>query len=482
MAGSRRVMVIGLDCADPQLVFRRWLDHLPNLRRVLRAGVHGPLRSATPPITVPAWISMMTGRDPGELGFYGFRNRADHGYDRLSLVTSASVKLPAVWDVLGAAGKRSIVIGVPPSYPVKPIRGELISCFLTPEGARQWTHPAPLAGEVRRVLGAEYMVDVKGFRTDRKHWLLEQIRQMTEQRFAVASHLLRSRAWDFFMMVEMGTDRIHHGFWQYMDPAHVLYPGPNEFEDAIFDHYRRVDELIGGLLEHADDDTLVLVVSDHGAKRMDGGIAINEWLVQQGYLVLKRYPDRPTKFEELEVDWPRTRAWSEGGYYARLFLNVRGREPQGVVPADEYEPLRRRIREELEALGDEQGRPIGTRVVAPDEEYAATHNVAPDLLVFFGDLFWRSVGQVGGGRVHTRENDTGPDGANHDWHGIFLMAEGRDLARGVDRGGERLHGLNLRDVAPTVLDRFGLGAALPGLRGRVIRAPRAELEAVPAGG
>ncbi|HEY0025992.1 MAG TPA: alkaline phosphatase family protein [Longimicrobium sp.] len=458
-------MVIGLDCADPDLVFHRWLEHLPNLRRVLQAGVHGPLRSSTPPITVPAWMSMVTGKDPGELGFYGFRNRADHGYERLSLVTSASVHEPTVWDLLGAAGKRSVVIGVPPSYPVRPVRGELVSCFLTPEAAQQWTHPHALSAEIRRLVG-DYMVDVRGFRTDRKRWLLEQIYEMTEKRFTVARHLLRSRQWDFFMMVEMGTDRIHHGFWQYMDPDHVLYPGPNEFEDAIFQYYRRVDELLGGLLEFADDDTRVLIVSDHGAKRMDGGIAINEWLIQQGYLVLKRYPDRPTKFEQLEVDWPRTRAWSEGGYYARLFLNVRGREPQGAVDPAEYESVRRRIGEELEALGDEQGRPIGTRVVVPSEEYAALNNVAPDLLLFFGDLFWRSVGTVGGGRVHTRENDTGPDGANHDWNGIFLMAEGRDLGRGGN--GARIEGLGIGDVAPTILDAFGLSGA-HALRGRAVR-------------
>jgi predicted AlkP superfamily phosphohydrolase/phosphomutase len=460
-------MVIGLDCAEPSLVFDRWLDQLPNLKRLVQAGVSGPLRSCTPPITVPAWMSMMTGRDPGELGFYGFRNRADHSYDKLALVNSLSVRQKTVWDLLGETGKRSIVIGVPPTYPVKPVNGMLVSCFLTPGVDRQFTHPHALGREINRLVG-EYMVDVKGFRTDRKQWLLDQIYEMTEKRFAVARHLLRSRTWDFFMMVEMGVDRIHHGFWQYMDPEHVLHPGPTEFEGAIFDYYRYVDERIGELLEFVDDETRVMVVSDHGAKRMDGAIAINEWLVREGYLVLKRYPDRPTRFEELDVDWARTRAWSEGGYYARLFLNVRGREPQGCVPPDEYEALRRSIQEQLQALGDEEGRPIGTRVVAGEDVYARLENVAPDLLVFFGDLYWRSVGTVGGGQVHTRENDTGPDGANHDWDGIFVMTEGRDLRRSGTEG-TRLRGLQITDVAPTLLDAFGMPGPA-GARGRVVRA------------
>lgn len=464
--GSRRkVMVIGLDCADPGLVFDRWLDHLPNIRRMIGAGVYGPLRSSTPPITVPAWMSMVTGKDPGELGFYGFRNRTDHSYDKLSFVTSASVREKTVWDLLGERGKHCIVIGVPPTYPVKPVHGELISCFLTPTVEKQFTYPASLGAEVEDLVG-EYMVDVKGFRTEKKHWLLEQIYEMTRKRFTVAKHLLRTRPWDFFMMVEMGVDRIHHGFWQFMDPQHVLYPGPNEFENAIFDYYRYVDGLIGELLEFVDEDTRVLIVSDHGAKRMDGAVAVNEWLVQKGYLVLKRYPEKPTRFEDLEVDWPRTQAWSEGGYYARLFLNVQGREPNGCIAPSEYAAVRDRIRQELESLGDGQGNSIGTRVVASEETYARTKNIAPDLQVFFGDLYWRSVGSVGGGAVHVQENDTGPDGANHDWHGIFIMAEGRDLS-GQRREGVRLADLNITDVAPTILTSFELPVE-HGMRGRVI--------------
>jgi predicted AlkP superfamily phosphohydrolase/phosphomutase len=134
-------------------------------------------------------------------------------------------------------------------------------------------------------------------------------------------------------------------------------------------------------------------------------------------------------------------------------LNVEGREPQGIVPQSEYDALRRRLREELEALGDEQGRSIGTRVVFSEDAYKQTRNIAPDLSVFFGDLYWRSSGMVGSGKIHSRENDTGPDGANHNWDGIFLMAEGKDLARGSGVGAG-LEGLRLYDVAPTVLEAF----------------------------
>ncbi len=451
---KRKVMVIGLDCADPELVFGPSLQELPNIRRVLEAGVHGKLRSITPPITVPAWMCMMTSRDPGELGIYGFRNRSEYDYDKLSVANSASIHEQTVWDLLSRAGKNSIVIGVPPTYPVKPVRGSLVSCFLTPGAQSQYTYPHELRGELQRIVG-DYMVDVKGFRTDKKQWLLSQIYEMTTKRFTVAKHLLKTRPWDFFMMVEMGTDRIHHGFWQFMDPQHVLYAGDgNPFRNAIHAYYKYVDLLIGELLEFADSNTRVLIVSDHGAKRMDGAVALNEWLIQNGYLSLKKYPSAPTRFDQLEIDWSRTKAWGEGGYYGRICLNVEGREPQGVVPKSEYDSLRGILKEQLESLGDAEGASIGTRVALSDEVYRDTKNIAPDLSVFFGNLYWRSSGMVGSGKIHTRENDTGPDGANHNWDGIFLMAEGKNLARSQQRA--TLEGLRLYDVAPTILEAFGM--------------------------
>jgi predicted AlkP superfamily phosphohydrolase/phosphomutase len=183
---------------------------------------------------------------------------------------------------------------------------------------------------------------------------------------------------------------------------------------------------------------------------MEGGVCINEWLIQQGYLVLREAPARPTRFAELAVDWTRTRAWGEGGYYGRVFLNVQGREPQGVIPAAEYESFRERLAREIEAIPDHRGQPMGTKALTSQELYSQVNGIAPDLLVYFGGLRWRSVGVVGLGNVHTFENDTGPDDANHAEEGIFMLA-----GPGVPAG-ERWHTRQLMDVAPTVLRLFGL--------------------------
>jgi predicted AlkP superfamily phosphohydrolase/phosphomutase len=460
---ASKALVIGLDCAAPQWVFDRWLDDLPNLRSLTERGAYGILRSCEPPITVPAWSVMTSSRSPGALGFYGFRNRRDHSYDALAFADSRAVRLPRVWDLLSMRGRPVIVLGVPQTYPVSRVNGVMVSCFLTPDTEQsQYTYPPELKEEIERLVG-RYMVDVENFRTEEKERLLAQIEEMTEKRFRLAEHLLETRPWDLFFMVEMGTDRIHHGFWRFFDPEHRLYDPGNPYEAAVLDYYRALDEKLGRVLRFADEDTAVLVVSDHGAKRMDGGICVNEWLRREGYLVLKEEPEGPARLTPDMIDWERTTAWGEGGYYSRLFLNVAGREPQGTVAPEDYERVRVDLKQRLEALGDPEGRAIGTVAHLPEELYEERNGIVPDLLVYFGDLYWRSVGQVGTGRVHVFENDTGPDDANHAHEGLYVLAaEGIAAGRGPER--------DIRDVAPTLLDLLG-EAVPPEMEGRSMLEP-----------
>jgi predicted AlkP superfamily phosphohydrolase/phosphomutase len=143
-------------------------------------------------------------------------------------------------------------------------------------------------------------------------------------------------------------------------------------------------------------------------------------------------------------------AWGDGGYYGRLFLNVRGREPQGVVDPERYEEVRGELARKLEAMPGPDGRPLGNVVIRPEDAYPEIRGVAPDLIVYFGDLDWRSVGTIGNPDVFTYENDTGPDGANHDRTGVFAMVG----APGQPAG--RVEGLRLVDVGPTILSLYGI--------------------------
>lgn len=461
----KRVAVIGLDAAPPELVFEKWRERLPNLTALCGGGCWGPLRSSHPPVTVPAWASMTCSKDPGQLGVYGFRNRRAHTYDGFHLASSDSITHDRVWDVLSRAGKRVIVLGVPQTYPPTPVNGCMVTGFLTPSADSPYTYPSALRPEIERVANG-YVFDVADFRTPDKPALLGRIFEKTRKHFAVARHLLCSRPWDFFMMVEMGPDRIHHGFWKYFDPAHPKHEAGNRFEHCVREYYEYLDGEIGELLQLVDADTAVLVVSDHGARALEGGICVNEWLMRRGDLTLHHCPDTVTPIGPDLIDWSRTRVWGEGGYCGRLFLNVRGREPQGRIHPHDYERVRDDLIAAVAAIEDPGGRVIGSHAHRPEELYAATTGVPPDLIVYFGDLRWRSLGSVGFGRTHCLDNDTGPDDANHDWNGVFIMRDGRTTG-----AGQRVEGLELMDVAPTILHQFGVPIPTDML-GRVIDAGR----------
>ncbi len=458
----RRLFVIGLDCAEPSLVFERWRDELPNLSRLMAEGAYGRLRSCDPPITVPAWSSMLASKDPGQLGCYGFHNRADYTYQKMSIASANVIKHDRVWDILSRLGRRSIVVSVPQTYPVKPLNGLMVSDFLTPSTQVQYTYPAELKQEIENLVG-EYEFDVHDFRTDDKERLLRDIYRMTEKRFTLIKHLMRYKPWDFFMFVEIGVDRIHHAFWKFMDPEHPKHEPGNPFIHAIRDYYRYVDREIGQLLGLLDDDVIVLVISDHGAQRMDGGFCVNEWLIQEGYLTLKEKPAGMAPLDKCEVDWTNTKAWAAGGYYGRIFLNVQGREPQGVIPPENYERERNVLKAKLEATTDPMGRLIGTVALRPEEIYREVHGIPPDLIVYFGNLLWRSVGSVGIGAIHTFENDTGPDEANHAPDGLFIWYDPRQRL-----GGRELTGLHLEDMAPTMLSLMGIEPPTT-MEGHVVR-------------
>jgi len=394
----------------------------------------------------------MSSQDPGQLGIYGFRNRKDHSYDGLSFALSSAVKVPRLWEILSQHDKRSVILGVPQTYPPpKQLNGLLVSSFLTPSKRNRFTYPEGLQPRLERLAGeGGYMIDVPQFRTDDKERLLHDIYEMTRRRMRVVKALLSDEAWDLFAFVEMGPDRLHHGFWRYCSATHRLFEPGNRYEHVIRDYYAYLDRELAEILARVDDDVAVLVVSDHGAQDMVGGICINEFLIAQGWLTLKAgVPSEPTKVTPDMIDWSQTKAWGEGGYYGRLFLNVRGREPDGQVAPEDVDAFRDEVQQALEGICDPDGRNIGTVVHRPSDVYREVRNIAPDLMVFFGNLTWRSVGSVGMGGIHTLSNDTGPDDANHAQDGVFAM-------RAPGGEGKEIEGLSLYDVAPTALKQLGV--------------------------
>jgi predicted AlkP superfamily phosphohydrolase/phosphomutase len=451
-----KVVVIGLDCLSPRLVFERWREALPTFSALMAESAWGPLRSVDPPITVPAWACMMSGYSAGQLGVYGFRHREIGSYDRRYLAFADRITKPRIWDRLNAAGLSAGLLAIPQTYPPKKIDGFMISGFCAPSTDAVYTYPDKLREEIEEVVG-DYVLDVHDFRSHDHARIAADIAAMTAQRFTLFRHFLATRPCDFMMLVEIGPDRMHHAFWRFSDPAHRLYEAGHPLEHAIRDYYRYLDDELARTLAAIPQEAHVFIVSDHGARAMHGGYCINDWLIRRGLLRLKETPQGATKFDEALVDWSQTKAWAWGGYYARIFLNLEGREPNGQIAAADREAFVATLKAEIEALPGPDGKPLGNRVLLPHTLVPSGEPAGdyPDLMVYFGDLDWRAVGTVGNPDVFTYSNDTGPDDANHDYDGVFIHRP----PGGHPQPGRR-EGLRLIDVGPTLAWLFDLAPDL----------------------
>ncbi len=451
-----KFVIMGLDCAAPDLVFDELKERIPNITEMAEDGVRGPLRSSDPPITIPAWMSMMTGKDPGQLGLYGFRHRKNNSYQNMWIASSASIKQPTLWDRIGRAGGKSCVVGVPPTYPPRPMEGWLVSGFITPDTSKRYTYPPELAREIRNLVG-DYVTDVE-FRVDDRKTLLKGLHDMTEKRFRLIEHLMKEKDWDLFTFVEIGLDRIHHAFWKFFDPAHHLYEEGNPFQEAIPEYYSLLDDWVGRLKRLLPDDTSILIVSDHGAQAMKGAFCINQWLASSGYLSMKQ-PKEVRRFSKAEIDWSKTRAWGWGGYYARIFLNVKGREEIGTVHPDKYQEVRDQLAGEIRDINGPNGESWNTEVIYPERYFNPCRGDPPDMMVYLDELAWRSAGTVGHPDFYLSRNDTGPDDAVHAKEGVYILSD--------DHHQPEWRPANILDVAPTVLECLGLPVPAD-IRGKIL--------------
>ena len=448
MSPQKRVVVIGLDCATPKTLFEDFIDVCPNIKKLMNHGVFGKLRSSDPPITVPAWMVMSTGRTAGDLGVYGFIHRKEKSYTDFWVVNSLNIEKPKIWDIIGEKGFKSIIVGVPPTFPAQAINGNLITGFITPDSLSHFTYPLKLKEEIFNVV-EDYEFDVK-FRTNHKEQLLVSLYKLTKKHFEVVKHLIKNKPWDYCQFVIIGLDRFHHAFWKYYDKSHHKYEPGNIYESAIENFYKFLDKQIGELLELLGENDIVIIASDHGAKAMKGCLCVNMALEKLGLLKFKETPAPKTRLDEVEIDWAKTYAWGWGGYYARIFLNVKGREENGIIEPKEYENWRDKLIKLLKEIPDDKGNLMNTKIYKPEELYNKVYGDAPDLMVYFDDLNWRSAGTVGYDSMYLDENDTGPDDAVHDYFGVFIISQ---LNKKI---GKRLEPKNILDIAPTILNIYGI--------------------------
>ena len=499
MAKRRKVLVFGIDGGTLSLVgpWARRGD-LPFLSRLMGGGTSGVLRSTVHPLTPQAWTSFLTGVNPGKHGVFDFGRRREDSYG-LTLTDSTHRRAPAIWDYLEAHDLTSGVVNVPLTFPLDPVYGFMVSGMHSPSVA-QALGPPSLMEDIKEA-APDYRIDVMSPWYSEMDEFLRDVHAMTEARAKLAVHLYRKYRPDLYMVVMVAVDRVCHALYRQMaDPKNH---GNDEragwkFSGEVLRAYQAVDRALGKLLEEVDDDTVVIVMSDHGFGTLEGDVSLNQFLLERGMLsfstdkVAPRLPvvgvppgqagrtavqamlertrrlvpplgwaqDRAIRRGEIPqqlrrwefVDWERTVAYSQG-LFGNVYINLRGREPEGcVAPGAEYEAVRHRVAEELLTLAHpDTGELLVDHVYRREEVYWGPHcDEAPDLLVVMNDYAYITRG---GNELSATEVVTQPTvnhSGNHRLNGMLVL-----WGPGI-RTGMRLTGAHIMDVMPTILHLMGV--------------------------
>ncbi|MFH0837327.1 MAG: alkaline phosphatase family protein [Candidatus Aenigmatarchaeota archaeon] len=468
---KNKVFVFGIDGAPPELIFDRWLDELPNIKSLIQNGVHAKVNSAIPPSTIVAWNSMFSGKDTSEIGVFSYTFKDSDGNTKL--VSSDNIKCDIIWDILTKQQKKTISLFVPLSYPVKPINGIMVSCFLTPSINSNCTYPESLKNKIKAMKNPELFFDVavglaghKGVETS---LLIKNTYEMTDMQLALLEELL-DKDWDLFIGIMIGSDRLQHMLWNHFDSTHRNFVKDSEFKDALKNYYIYLDKRLGTILEKikAQDtknntNTTIIVASDHGMIKQEGKININNWLIQQGYLVLEMPDssseesaitkiDKPTRFSISFVDFEKSIAYGGGAYNARIYINKK-------LADKNYEKIRKEIAKKLMEIKDDQGNAIETKIYFAENIYKNTSTPeCPDLTVYFDDLRWASNPDLGQNGLYSWKTAIGADTAGHSRQGIFIMTNNlakysaEDLARDKKSViSKKLDDIDIRQICPTIL-------------------------------
>lgn len=494
--GGRRVIMIGLDGATWRTL-RPWAlsGELPNLKRVVEGGATGPLRSTLPPLTPTGWTSAATGKNPGKHNVYSFFRPMRASYRR-QILNSRDCRAAKIWQIADHYGRASGVVHLPLTYPVDRVSGFMVTGMMTPTTARDVTHPPELLDELEREIpGYTLNVETNTIKTGRlEEFYRDSVEHIRRHRREM-TYLLDRKRWDLFWIMFYNVDPVAHFFWKFMDPGHVAWPGETPLASAVLDAYREADAAVGDAIERLGPDDHLVLLSDHGMEPTHTNVHLTTWLLDNGYLALrserrqataealyragfqrerlvyalkraglgwlpKLFPERLKErvprarktFKEIEnnVDWAGTRAYFPSAGGRAVWINLRGREPGGVVDPADYERLRDEIIAKLRELRDAEGRPVVRLALRREEAYEGPFAAdGPDIVLLAADGFYFAEGIE---RPVLRPNgakNTEKSG-NHHLDGIVGL-----YGPGV-RPGAELSGARIIDVAPTVLHLMGL--------------------------
>jgi len=366
-----KTLVLGFDGASPKLI-NEWLDCLPTLKLFKEQGLSGLTIPPVPAQTPVAWATFMTGMNPGKHGIFSFAFRQTGTYERI-IIEPERLKSKTLWRILSDASKRVGVINVPMSD-VENINGFIIPGFMSrSEGI---PHLLTIREKIRRKFSVDRLTGDLEINTLEKaqsdpELFFERVNQITDDMAEICLYLLQEEKWDFFMPVFMGMDRIQHFFWKYIDPNNPKFE-TNAFSSFIKDFYVKADRILGLFLKSVDEDTIVMVLSDHGFCPVYKEVIVNNYLEEAGFLTTNSG----------KIDLEKSQAVSYG--YGDIWLNVKGREPKGFIePTKDYDNIRVEISNELKRIEIAGEKPIKDVKKREELYWGAYLKEAADLTIIF---------------------------------------------------------------------------------------------------
>jgi predicted AlkP superfamily phosphohydrolase/phosphomutase len=487
---SRKVAVIGLDGATFDLILP-WVESgdLPNFRRLLAQSAFGPLRSTIHPLSPQAWSTFATGKNAGKHGIFDFLVKQPGTY-QFALTHGGYRQEASLWRLLSQADKRVIVVNVPFTYPPEPVNGVMISGFDAPRADETFCYPFDIYERLKAAVGEYYLHEMYpvGYRMAEYEKVLQK---EIENRARVTQYFLEQYEWDFYMIVMIAVDSAQHLFWAEMEHSE------SPFQHLIRHVYQAADTAVGEIWSMLGDEVTLIIMSDHGAGPIGKTVHLNEWLYQHHWLVydeqpaavgrrlvsrwvnagrvtLKRHLPRSAKdwlkqrapgfrsrteswLQTSDIDWSRTRAFS-GGNFGNIYVNLRGREPQGIVqPGGEYNKLLSEITTALLDMRDpDTGIPVVERVHRREELYNGPFlDLAPDLIIQWRNYAYLTAPGLGSIRKPIFAPPLPEDATEFEHTGTHRL-DGILLITGPDIQPGSVEGAHIADLAPTTLHALGL--------------------------
>jgi predicted AlkP superfamily phosphohydrolase/phosphomutase len=491
--GKGRVFVVCVDAGTLELI-RPWVKqgHLPTFERLMREGATGEMIAEFPPITVNNTLSMVTGKNAGKHGVLHWLRRETRS-GNWKLVDSGAFGGQGVWDIVGQAGRKAVVLNLPLTYPPRPLDGVMVTGLLTPVDAEEITFPPGLRKEIEESIGSRYPVlPRKVFVKGKEEEYLSSLLESLEIRYRTSRYILDRYPWDLFFVHFIETDFSQHFFWSYMDEGHPKHDpaSSKRFGGAIREVYARIDRILAEYLKLLKQEDSLMVVSDHGAGPLYQKFYTNNWLMKEGFLKLKRNwttrvkylvfrggltlqnvhqiavslglsdlqprVNRTSLFESLlrkiflsyhDVDWKDTEAFAMGGF-GQIYVDPVGDKGGGAEK--EYEDVRARIVSRLQALKiPGNGRPYVRKLFRKEELFnGPCMDLLPDILVLPEDGFL-DPGDFEFFSNALFEPRAPMSGAHRENGMLFLWGGG--VKRGIDLGKVRIY-----DIAPSMLYLMGL--------------------------